>query len=148
MKIFRTCADYLLECGAYVMLGFLADANMARSGMMHCARLVRPHPRRAGLEQLPRGVRYGAHRHRIDARLRSAQRRDPPRLPGHDRDSGRPSRRKNVPPSRATHLATHVWSSVEGALTLSRVLRSPEPFDLAIAQLAATAEAEADASVS
>jgi TetR/AcrR family transcriptional regulator, lmrAB and yxaGH operons repressor len=52
---------------------------------------------------------------------------------------------KNVPHSRATQLATHAWSSVEGALILSRVLHSPEPFDLAIAQLAATADAEATA---
>jgi hypothetical protein len=37
---------------------------------------------------------------------------------------------------------------VEGALILSRVLRSPEPFDLVIAQLAATAETEANASIS
>jgi hypothetical protein len=44
-------------------------------------------------------------------------------------------------------LATNVWSSVEGALILSRVLRSPEPFDLAIALLAATAENEANASI-
>jgi TetR/AcrR family transcriptional regulator, lmrAB and yxaGH operons repressor len=52
---------------------------------------------------------------------------------------------KNVPESRATQLATHAWSSVEGALILSRVLHSPEPFDLAIAQLAATADTEATA---
>lgn len=55
---------------------------------------------------------------------------------------------KNVPASRATELATQVWTSVEGALILSRVLRSPEPFDLAIALLAATAENEANASTS
>jgi TetR/AcrR family transcriptional regulator, lmrAB and yxaGH operons repressor len=55
---------------------------------------------------------------------------------------------KNVPVSRATQLATNVWSSVEGALILSRVLRSPEPFDMAIAQLAATADTEANASIS
>jgi TetR/AcrR family transcriptional repressor of lmrAB and yxaGH operons len=54
---------------------------------------------------------------------------------------------KNVPVSRATQLATNVWSSVEGALILSRVLRSPEPFDLAIAQLAATADTEANAAI-
>jgi TetR/AcrR family transcriptional regulator, lmrAB and yxaGH operons repressor len=53
---------------------------------------------------------------------------------------------KNVAVSRATQLATNVWSSVEGALILSRVLRSPEPFDSAIAQLSATADTEADAS--
>jgi TetR/AcrR family transcriptional regulator, lmrAB and yxaGH operons repressor len=53
---------------------------------------------------------------------------------------------KNVPDSRAVQLATNAVSSVEGALILSRVLRSPEPFDLAIAQLAAIAETEADAS--
>jgi TetR/AcrR family transcriptional regulator, lmrAB and yxaGH operons repressor len=53
---------------------------------------------------------------------------------------------KSVPTSRATQLATQVWTSVEGALILSRVLRSPEPFDLAIALLAATAETEANAS--
>jgi hypothetical protein len=51
---------------------------------------------------------------------------------------------KNVPVSRAPQLATSVWSSVEGALILSRVLRSPEPFDLAIAQLAAIAETAAE----
>jgi TetR/AcrR family transcriptional regulator, lmrAB and yxaGH operons repressor len=50
---------------------------------------------------------------------------------------------KGIPHDRATELATHAWSSVEGALILSRVLHSPEPFDLAIAQLAATADAEA-----
>jgi AcrR family transcriptional regulator len=55
---------------------------------------------------------------------------------------------KNVPASRATQLATQAWTSVEGALILGRVLRSPEPFDLAIAQLAATAESEANASIS
>jgi len=55
---------------------------------------------------------------------------------------------KNVTASRATQLATHAWTSVEGALILGRVLRSPEPFDLAIAQLAATAETEANASIS
>ena len=43
---------------------------------------------------------------------------------------------KNVPVSRATQLATHAWTSVEGALILSRLLHSPEPFDLAIAHLA------------
>jgi TetR/AcrR family transcriptional repressor of lmrAB and yxaGH operons len=55
---------------------------------------------------------------------------------------------KNLPASRATQLATQAWTSVEGALILGRVLRSPEPFDLAIAQLAATAESEANASIS
>jgi AcrR family transcriptional regulator len=55
---------------------------------------------------------------------------------------------KNVPISRATQLATQAWTSVEGALILSRVLRSPEPFDMAIAQLAATAETEANACIS
>jgi TetR/AcrR family transcriptional regulator, lmrAB and yxaGH operons repressor len=55
---------------------------------------------------------------------------------------------KNVPASRATQLATNVWSSVEGALILSRVLRSPQPFDMAIAQLSATADTEANASIS
>jgi AcrR family transcriptional regulator len=53
---------------------------------------------------------------------------------------------KNVPASRATQLATQAWTSVEGALILSRVLHSPEPFDLATAQLAATADTEANAS--
>jgi TetR/AcrR family transcriptional repressor of lmrAB and yxaGH operons len=55
---------------------------------------------------------------------------------------------KNIPASRATTLATQAWTSVEGALILSRVLRSPEPFDLAIAQLAATAETAANAATS
>jgi TetR/AcrR family transcriptional regulator, lmrAB and yxaGH operons repressor len=55
---------------------------------------------------------------------------------------------KGIPHPRATELATHAWSSVEGALILSRVLRSPEPFNLAITQLAATADAEASAPIS
>jgi TetR/AcrR family transcriptional regulator, lmrAB and yxaGH operons repressor len=40
-------------------------------------------------------------------------------------------------------LATNVWSSVEGALIVSRALRSPEPLDTAIALLTAAAEADA-----
>jgi TetR/AcrR family transcriptional regulator, lmrAB and yxaGH operons repressor len=55
---------------------------------------------------------------------------------------------KGLTHDRAVQLATNVWTSVEGALVLSRVLRSPEPFDMAIAQLTATAEADADASIS
>ena len=55
---------------------------------------------------------------------------------------------KGLSHDRALRLATNVWSSVEGALILGRVLRSPEPFDMAIAQLTATAEADADASAS
>jgi TetR/AcrR family transcriptional regulator, lmrAB and yxaGH operons repressor len=37
-------------------------------------------------------------------------------------------------------LATNVWTSVEGALILSRVRRSPEPFDMAIVLLTAAAD--------
>jgi TetR/AcrR family transcriptional repressor of lmrAB and yxaGH operons len=55
---------------------------------------------------------------------------------------------KGLTHDKAVQLATNVWTSVEGALILSRVLRSPEPFDAAITQLAATAEADAEASVS
>jgi AcrR family transcriptional regulator len=55
---------------------------------------------------------------------------------------------KGLTHDRAVQLATNVWTSVEGALILSRVLRSPEPFDMAITQLAATAEADAEASIS
>lgn len=55
---------------------------------------------------------------------------------------------KGLTHDRAVRLATNVWSSVEGALILGRVLRSPEPFDSAITQLAATAEADAGASLS
>jgi TetR/AcrR family transcriptional regulator, lmrAB and yxaGH operons repressor len=52
---------------------------------------------------------------------------------------------KGVPHERALQLATNVWTSVEGALMLSRALRSPEPFDAAISLLTATADADADA---
>jgi AcrR family transcriptional regulator len=55
---------------------------------------------------------------------------------------------KGLIQDRAVQLATNVWTSVEGALILGRALRSPEPFDMAIAQLAATVEADADASTS
>ncbi|WP_077090351.1 TetR/AcrR family transcriptional regulator [Mycobacterium rhizamassiliense] len=48
---------------------------------------------------------------------------------------------KGLAHDNAVRLATNVWSSVEGALILSRVLRSPDPFDMAITQLVATAEA-------
>jgi TetR/AcrR family transcriptional regulator, lmrAB and yxaGH operons repressor len=53
---------------------------------------------------------------------------------------------KNLPHDRAEQLATNVWISTEGALMLSRALRSPEPFDIAIALLTAAAEADPDAS--
>jgi AcrR family transcriptional regulator len=57
---------------------------------------------------------------------------------------------KGIPHDRAAQLATNVWSSVEGALILGRVLRSPEPFDMAIALLTAAADTdtEADTSIS
>ncbi|HEY6576176.1 MAG TPA: TetR/AcrR family transcriptional regulator [Mycobacterium sp.] len=47
---------------------------------------------------------------------------------------------KAVPPERAKALATNAVTSMEGALMLSRTLRSPEPFDFAIAMLTAIAE--------
>ncbi|HXO45814.1 MAG TPA: TetR/AcrR family transcriptional regulator [Mycobacterium sp.] len=47
---------------------------------------------------------------------------------------------KGLPRERAIQLATNVWTSVEGALIVSRVLRSPEPFDMAIAGLTAAAD--------
>jgi TetR/AcrR family transcriptional regulator, lmrAB and yxaGH operons repressor len=42
---------------------------------------------------------------------------------------------KGLTHDRAVQLATNVWTSLEGALILGRALRSPEPFDMAIAQL-------------
>ena len=48
---------------------------------------------------------------------------------------------KGVPDDRAGQLATNAVTAMEGALILSRVLRSPEPFDAAIAELSASAEA-------
>jgi TetR/AcrR family transcriptional regulator, lmrAB and yxaGH operons repressor len=53
---------------------------------------------------------------------------------------------KDIPASRATQLATQAWTNVEGALIVARVLHSPEPFDLAIDQLAAIGDTEADSS--
>jgi AcrR family transcriptional regulator len=55
---------------------------------------------------------------------------------------------KGLPHDRAVQLATNLWTNVEGALILSRALRSPEPFDMAIAVLAAAADAAAEASIS
>ena len=49
---------------------------------------------------------------------------------------------------QAVALATNVWTSIEGALILSRVLRSPQPFDVATAALTAAADAAAEASIS
>jgi TetR/AcrR family transcriptional regulator, lmrAB and yxaGH operons repressor len=51
---------------------------------------------------------------------------------------------KGLNHDRAVQVATNVWTSVEGALIVSRALRSPEPFDMAIAQLVATAEPGAE----
>jgi TetR/AcrR family transcriptional regulator, lmrAB and yxaGH operons repressor len=53
---------------------------------------------------------------------------------------------KGLAHDKATQLATSVWTSVEGALIVGRALRSPEPFDTAIAVLTATAKALAPAS--
>jgi AcrR family transcriptional regulator len=48
---------------------------------------------------------------------------------------------KGVPPTTSGQLATNVWASAEGALILGRALRSPEPFDAAIALLTTAADA-------
>ena len=48
---------------------------------------------------------------------------------------------KGIPEDRAPRLAMNAVTAMEGALILSRVLRSPEPFDAAIAELTASAEA-------
>jgi TetR/AcrR family transcriptional repressor of lmrAB and yxaGH operons len=48
---------------------------------------------------------------------------------------------KGIPEDRAGRLAINAVSAMEGALILGRVLRSPEPFDAAIAELTTSAEA-------
>jgi len=48
---------------------------------------------------------------------------------------------KGVPDDPARQLALNAVTAMEGALILSRVLRSPEPFDAAIAELTASAHA-------
>ena len=48
---------------------------------------------------------------------------------------------KGIPQDRARQLAVNAVTAMEGALILSRALRSPEPFDAAIAELTASAEA-------
>jgi TetR/AcrR family transcriptional regulator, lmrAB and yxaGH operons repressor len=53
---------------------------------------------------------------------------------------------KGIPDDRAGELALNAVTAMEGALILGRVLRSPQPFDAAIAELAASAEAAAAAS--
>jgi TetR/AcrR family transcriptional regulator, lmrAB and yxaGH operons repressor len=55
---------------------------------------------------------------------------------------------KHVPHDRAAQLATHALINAEGALILSRALRDPAPFDTAIAELIAAADAAADTSTS
>jgi TetR/AcrR family transcriptional repressor of lmrAB and yxaGH operons len=52
---------------------------------------------------------------------------------------------KGISDQRARQLALNAVTAMEGALILSRVLRSPEPFDAAITELAAAAEAAAGA---
>ena len=149
-----------VRCSGRVSIAPLPTAIVFGCATTHfaCRRFRRPRARIA----LPRAVgsprevvcavagraRRGSHRPRVDAGLRSAQRCDPARLPGSDHHVGRTPHEKGLTHDRAVQLATNVWTSVEGALVLSRVLRSPEPFDMAIAQLTATAEADADASIS
>jgi len=48
---------------------------------------------------------------------------------------------KGVPEGRAGQLALNAVTAMEGALILGRVLRSPEPFDAAITELTASADA-------
>jgi TetR/AcrR family transcriptional regulator, lmrAB and yxaGH operons repressor len=48
-------------------------------------------------------------------------------------------REKSLPPDRAHNLAILALATVQGALILSRTLRSPEPFDTAITTLTASA---------
>jgi AcrR family transcriptional regulator len=50
---------------------------------------------------------------------------------------------KSVPHEHAMELATNTVTTMEGALIVSRVLRSPHPFDSAIAILSASAESAA-----
>ncbi|MCV7408243.1 TetR family transcriptional regulator [Mycobacterium florentinum] len=50
---------------------------------------------------------------------------------------------KGLPETRARQLALNAVTAMEGALILSRALRSPEPFDAAIAELTASADAAA-----
>lgn len=50
---------------------------------------------------------------------------------------------KAVPREQAHRLATNAATSMEGALILSRVMRSPEPFDTAITELVASAQSAA-----
>lgn len=47
---------------------------------------------------------------------------------------------KGLPHTESVQLATNVWTSLEGALILSRALRSPEPFDIAIGLLTEAAD--------
>jgi TetR/AcrR family transcriptional regulator, lmrAB and yxaGH operons repressor len=51
---------------------------------------------------------------------------------------------KGIPGERARSLAVVAITTMEGALILSRTLRSPEPFDTAIAALTASARTAAD----
>jgi TetR/AcrR family transcriptional regulator, lmrAB and yxaGH operons repressor len=48
---------------------------------------------------------------------------------------------KGITQDRARQLAVNAVTAMEGALILSRALRSPEPFDAVIAELTASAEA-------
>ena len=50
---------------------------------------------------------------------------------------------KDVPPGRAVEFATSTLTSIQGALILGRVMRSPDPFDMAIAELTASAQVAA-----
>ncbi|WP_432206464.1 hypothetical protein [Mycobacterium paraffinicum] len=52
---------------------------------------------------------------------------------------------KGLNHDESIQLATNGWTSVQGALILSRLLRSPEPFDMSTAHLVAIAEAGAPA---
>jgi AcrR family transcriptional regulator len=50
---------------------------------------------------------------------------------------------KGIPHARASELATSTITSIQGALILARVMQSPDPFDIAITELTASAHAAA-----
>jgi AcrR family transcriptional regulator len=83
----------------------------------------------------------------IDAACDSAQLSDASRRHFQDTITTLAARlaEKDVPHARAAELATSTVTSIQGALILARVMRSPGPFDTAIAELTASARAAVSA---
>ena len=124
----------------------IADINRAAAGTTTAAQLIEVFMGRERDDLVASGYRLGCAVAPVvlESTPASDQLSDATRRAFHDVIATLSARltERGLPRERAAQLATNVWTSVEGALIVSRALRSPEPFDMAIGLLIAAAEAD------